>query len=150
MSRHNFVLFAFCAFFINACSSDVFLVHNGNMPDASKISELKTGQTKSEVETLLGSPSVVSSLDDSDWIYMSSTLKKVAFFTPKVVSRDILNVRFDNQDKVISFQKLSEKDGKIIEIDKDQTTSGGHELGFFKKYFGGVGAYMPIAPSKNQ
>jgi len=150
MSRHNLVLFAFGAMLISACSSDVFLVHNGNMPSDDKIASLKVGQTRYEVENLLGNPSSISPLDENVWLYMSSTTRKVAFLKPKILERDILTVQFDKNGKVESFSQLSKENGQEISIDKDKTSSEGHDIGFFKKYFGGVGAYMPFGNSKEQ
>lgn len=118
------------------------------MPTSDKISELKVGQTRDEVEQLLGNPSMVSTLDENSWVYMSSTVKKVAFLKPKIIERNILTIQFDKNGKVKSFSELDKSNGQEINIDKDKTSSEGHELGFFKKYFGGVGAYMPIGHSK--
>ena len=150
MSRCNFILTGLMALLLGACSSDVFLVHSGNMPDSDKIAELKVGQTKDEVEALLGTPSAVSTLDNSTWIYMSSTVKKVAFLTPKIIDRDVLTIDFDKKGQVASFSRIDEQSGQDLTIDQDKTESGGHNIGFFKKYFGGVGAYMPVGPSKEK
>jgi len=147
MSRYKIFLCLFL-FFVSACSSDVFLMHTGNMPSDEKIEQVKTGQTQDTVRDILGSPSSVSSLDDNEWIYMSSTLKKVAFFTPKVVNRDVLAIRFDKNGKVSQVVRLDENNGAKIRPDKEETSSEGHNIGFFKKYFGGVGTFSPIAPSK--
>ena len=137
-------------FFLSACSSDVFLVHTGNMPPEEKIEKVKVGQTQSQVEEILGSPSAVSTLDSNEWIYMSSTLKKVAFFKPKIMDRNILAIRFDKNGTVTDIAKLDKESGRQISIDTDKTESEGHKIGFFKKYFGGVGTYMPIGPSKEK
>lgn len=148
MSRHNFLSATVFIFLLNACSSDVFLVHNGNMPAEDKVAALKNGQTYNEVESILGAPSCVSTLDPNTWLYISSSVKKVAFFKPEIVERDILSVTFDKQGKVQKISKLNQQDGKEIQIDNDQTQSGGHNPGFFKKYFGGVGSYLPLPVSK--
>ena len=62
-----------------ACSSDLFLKHNGNMPEESKVEKISVGQSKAAVQEILGNPSSVTGLSDDHWIYMSSTQKKVAF-----------------------------------------------------------------------
>jgi len=147
MSRFYFL---FTVLFLNACSSDVFLVHNGNMPSDDKIANVQIGQTKQEVEYILGSPSMVSSLNDNEWLYMSSTVRKVAFLEPKILERDILTIHFDKKGKVSKISKLDEENGQNITIDEEETSSEGHNPGFFKKYFGGVGQYMPIGPSKEK
>lgn len=148
MSRRN--LFFGALLMLSACSSDVFVVHNGNMPSNDKISEIKVGQTKEEVQYTLGSPSSVSSFDGNTWLYISSTTKKIAFLKPKLIDRDVLAIYFDQNGEVNRISKLTEKDGQKIGVDSDETTSGGHDIGFFKKYFGGVGTYSPIAPTKEQ
>ncbi len=148
MSRYNMLFLSFMLLFTAACSSDVFLVHNGNIPSAEKIAQVSVGQTKEEVADILGTPSSVANFDDNTWIYMSSTVKKVAFFRPKIMDRDILTIRFDKQGKVAKIDQLNQKDGKTIDIDTEQTEVEEEDVGFFKKYFGGVGAYMPIGPSK--
>lgn len=130
-----------------ACSSDVFLVHNGNMPSNDKVNQVAKGQTRAEVEQILGAPSAVTSFDANTWIYMSSTLKKVAFFEPEETKRDVLAITFNDKGLVSSIKTYNKADGKNIAIDKTETPTVGHNIGFFRKYFGGVGAYMPIAPT---
>lgn len=132
---------------LSACSSDVFLVHNGNMPSNDKVNQVAKGQTRAEVEQILGAPSAVTSFDANTWIYMSSTLKKVAFFEPEETKRDVLAITFNDKGVVSAIKTYNKEDGKNIAIDKTETPTVGHNIGFFRKYFGGVGAYMPIAPS---
>ena len=148
MSRFNFVFSLLFISFLSACSSDVFLVHNGNMPTDDKIAQISKGQSRDEVLDILGSPSAVSTLNANEWLYMSSTVRKVAFLKPKILQRDVLTIAFDENGQVNKISKLDKNDGQNLKIDKDETTSNEHDLGFFKRYFGGVGQYMPIGPSK--
>lgn len=149
MSIRKLVLLSFISLLITACSSDIFLTHNGNMPSQEKISQIKTGQSRAEVQQILGSPSSVTSFDGDTWIYMSSTLKKVAFFEPQEINRDVLTITFDNQNKVEKITTYDKSDGRNVTISQETTPIPGHKIGFFRKYFGGVGAYLPIAPSSN-
>lgn len=149
MSIRKLVLLSFISVTIAACSSDVFLVHNGNMPSAEKISQISAGQSKAQVAQVLGSPSSVTSFDGNTWIYMSSTLKKVAFFKPQEVNREILAISFNDNNQVVKIAELDETDGRNIKVDTEVTPTPGQKIGFFRKYFGGVGAYMPIAPTSS-
>jgi outer membrane protein assembly factor BamE (lipoprotein component of BamABCDE complex) len=133
---------------LTACSKDLFLVHNGNMPAAEKIDQIKTGQTKEEVLTLLGSPSATSDFGAPTWLYMSSTVKKMAFFKPEEVERHVLEIRFDSNGQAQKITRLTLADGQNLTVDPEETATMGHNIGFFRKYFGGVGTYMPVAPSK--
>lgn len=129
---------------LSACSSDVFITHTGNMPSEEKISMVFNGQTKNDVLEVLGSPSNVVSLDKDTWIYMSSEIKQVAFFAPKEVNRELLVIKFDTENRVASIEKLNKKHGEKVEITEEQTPNQEQEQGFFRKYFGGVGQYLPF------
>ena len=95
MSIRNLFLLGLIVVFSASCSNNAFLVHNGNMSSPDKISQISIGQTRQEVEKVLGSPSSISSFDGNTWIYMSSTFRKVAFFEPKELDRKILSISFD-------------------------------------------------------
>ncbi len=145
MSIRNLFLLGLIVFFSTSCSTNTFLVHNGNMPSPDKVAQISVGQTRGEVANILGSPSSVSSFDANTWIYMSSTFKKVAFFKPKELDRKVLSINFDDKGKVIKISNYDKDDGKQIKISEQETPTSGHNIGFFKKYFGGVGTYMPIS-----
>ena len=129
---------------LSACSRDLFITHNGNMPSNERIEQVKLGQSKYEVKSILGSPSTVVSFDKNTWIYMSSDIERIAFLAPKEVSRDVLTIKFNEQNEVIDIDRMSEKDGKQVAISEDKTETLGQQQGFFKRFFGGVGSYMPF------
>ena len=136
---------------ISACSSDIFISHCGNMPSDERISQLQKGQTKDEVRALLGTPSSVVTLDQNTWVYMSSEIKKVAFFKPQEVDRDVLTIRFNQYNQVAEIERLNKEQGKKIAVSEKATETAGSKPGFFEKYFGGVGQFMPFGTgSKNQ
>ena len=137
------ILFISMLFLTSACSSDLFLVHNGNMPAQEKIAEIRLGQSKQDVMNILGAPSLTTGLSDDHWIYMASTTKKVAFFHPEELERKVLAISFDN-NKISKIERLNLADGNKLPIDTDTTQTTEQEQGFFRKYFGGVGTYMPF------
>lgn len=134
--------------FITSCStdSDTFLIHNGNMPSNERIAKLKVGDTKNEVSQNLGAPSTIVSLDEDTWIYMSSDMKRVAFFEPEVIDRDVLKIEFES-GKVAKIHRLNKNSGQEILISEDKTQTLGHTPGFFEKFFGGIGGYSPFPVS---
>lgn len=148
MSIRNLFFLSFLIF-MTGCSSDLFLVRNGNIPSNDKFMQLKLGQNRAQVEEILGAPSSKIPFNNESWIYMSSTVRKVAFFKPEEMSRELLVISFNAKDEVKEILIYNEDDGKDIKIDQDQTSSEGHDIGFFQKYFGGVGTFMPVAPTTN-
>lgn len=137
------MLFISILLLTSACSNDLFLVHNGNMPAQEKVDEIRLGQSKQDVMNILGAPSLTTGLSDDHWIYMASTTKKVAFFRPEELERKVLAISFDN-DQISKIEKLNLADGNKLPIDTNITQTTEQEQGFFRKYFGGVGTYMPF------
>ena len=144
MLLNKFCLAAAIVMFTSACASDAFIVHNGNMPSNERISKVEVGSTKNFVAQTLGAPSCVTSFDQNTWIYMSSDIKKVAFFEPEEVNRDVLTIKFNKMNQVESIHRLNRNSGQEVEIAEDETPSVGHEPGFFEKFFGGIGNYSPF------
>ena len=143
------ILLAVVLFGGTACSRDWFVTHNGNMPSEERISQIEVGSDKTEVSRILGAPSSVVSFDRNTWIYMSADVERIAFFSPKEISRDVLTVRFNDDDKVIEITRLDKEDGKEISVSSEKTETFGQRPGFFERFFGGIGTYAPF-PGMNQ
>lgn len=133
---------------VSACSNDIFVSHTGNMPSDDKVAMVFRGQSKKDVLEVLGSPSNVVSLDKDTWIYMSSAIKQVAFMAPKEIDREVLVVKFSEDGRVTSINKMDKQSGNQLEVAQEQTPNQEQEQGFFRKYFGGVGQYLPFGNSK--
>lgn len=146
MSIRN-LLFLSALLLNTACSSDLFIDHNGNMPEDRYLKQLHLGQTKEEVYELLGAPNLTTALSDNHWIYMSSTIRRVAFEKPTELDRDVVAITFIN-NKVSKIDKRTLEDGNDIKIDSDVTKAAEREQGFFRKYFGGVGQYQMFGNGK--
>lgn len=148
MSTPKFLYAGALACFLSACSTaktnEWFVSHNGNMPTEERIAEISEGDTQDKVMQVLGAPSSIISLDRNTWIYMSSDIKKVAFFAPEEVNRDVLTIRFDHTGKVDSISRLNKAHGQEVKVSSDETAAPGENPGFFRKYFGGVGQYNPF------
>ena len=153
MSTGKIVLGLLCCVVLSACSTakqnEWFVNRSGNMPTEERIAKIGNGSTMNEVLQILGAPSARVSFDEKTWIYMSSDIKRVAFAKPKEINRDILRLRFDNNDNVVEIVRLNKNDGVEITPCQDKTEVKGENLGFFRKYFGGVGQYNPLA-AQNQ
>lgn len=118
------------------------------MPAKADILALKRGMSQDEVRRLMGSPSAISSLDHKTWIYMNSTVKRLAFLKPQELERNVIAVEFNLDGKVDKVVQLTKDNGREIVIASDETPVLGSEEGFFRKYFGGVGSFMPMQATK--
>ncbi len=148
MSTHN-MLFSTLAgiLLLGACSTDYFNQTEGNMPSKEDILAIKQGMTQSDVRKIMGSPSAVSSLDHKTWIYMNSTMKRMAFFEPEELERNSVAIEFNLDGKVERVVQIDKDSGREIVLCTDETPVRGTDETFMEKYFGGVG-YMPMQPTK--
>ena len=153
MSTSKMFLGLFCTIALCSCSAtkqnEWFVSHNGNMPAEERIAKVTQGTSKDEVLQILGAPSAIVSMDKNTWIYMSSDIKRVAFMEPKEINRDVLKLSFNSDDKVASITRLSKANGKDIAPAQEKTEVKGQNIGFWRKYFGGVGQFNPFAGQTN-
>lgn len=100
--------------------------------------------SKERVIKLLGSPTILASFDDDEvWIYYSENVRHFLFFTPKIVDRKILTLRFKN-DVVSELRNIDlgqESDG--MNFATNYTEVNDHDSGLIKSFFGNVGQVKP-------
>ena len=128
-----------------ACSPVVD--HRGYLPHGSDLQKVQTGMTKTEVQALLGSPSTTATVNfqGDSYYYISDTVEQEAFFEPKVVDRKVVAVRFDQNDRVASFNQYGLEDGRIIDFNTRQTPTRGKELTILQQFFSNIGKFDPGA-----
>ncbi len=148
MSTYKIFFLSTALLTLAACAKDTFVTNTGNMPSEDKIERLATGMPQEQVREILGSPSSVVSLDRNTWIYMSADIEQIAFMRPQETERRLLVVKFDDSGKVADIKHIDKSKGKELQVSEQETATPEQEQGFFRKYFGGVGTYTPIAPSK--
>lgn len=96
--------------------------------------------TKSTVRGKLGSPSATSTFDPNVWFYISQIKARVAFRRPRVAARDVVAITFDkNSEAVVSVDKLTLKDGKVIAFNGRETPTRGREMTVLEQLLGNVG-----------
>jgi len=105
-----------------------------------KPAEVKAGEdTKSTVLERLGSPSIKSTFDENTWYYMTQGVERVAFYRPRVTSREVVAVTFDEAEKVKTVNSYTLADGKIIALNGRETPTRGRELTIIEQLLGNVG-----------
>ncbi|MBP7710378.1 MAG: outer membrane protein assembly factor BamE [Rickettsiales bacterium] len=139
-------LFLASIFLLIAATSCVSRVDkHGFMFEFSDHEMLQEGvTTKERVLKMMGSPTLVSDLDqDETWIYFSEDLKRFLFFKPKIVERNILVIRFKS-DTVRELKKLNlNNEENNLQFTADYTAVDSHKVGFFKSIFSNVGQIKP-------
>ena len=114
--------------------------YNGFQAQDIRPEQIKVNDdTRSTVLSKLGSPSVQASFDPNIWFYVSQVAEKYAYYQPKVRSRQVYEIRFDKDEKVVSVKSYKLTDGYQIAYDKRETPTRGRELSVIEQILGGLG-----------
>ena len=109
-----------------------------------KPAEVKVGEdTKSTVLERLGSPSTRSTFDPNVWFYISQSVEQVAFYRPRVTTREVVAVSFGEDEKVKEVKTFGLSDGKVIAYNGRETPTRGRELSIVEQLLGTVGRTLP-------
>jgi len=138
MKKNFFYIFLLIA--LNACVSK--LDKRGYMFDMSDHNLLQEGITSKErVLKIMGSPTLISDLDsDEAWIYYAEDLKRLLFFKPDVISRDVLVVRFNEVGTIRELSRIDLNDEeKKLQFAANFTNVESRKIGLLKSLFSNVG-----------
>ena len=142
MKKNFFYIFLLIA--LNACVSK--FDKRGYIFDMSDYNLLQEGITSKErLLKIMGSPTLISDLDsDEAWIYYSEDLKRLLFFKPDIISRDVLVVRFNQVGTIRELNRIDLNDEeKQLQFAANFTNVESRKIGFLKSLFSNVGQIKP-------
>ena len=105
---------------------DVRTDTQGNLVDPQLLKQVKPGAlSKDQVQTLLGTPSSISTFDQSTWYYIGKQTQRIAFLDPSVLEQRVVAIDFDNKGMVTAIHQFGEADGKEVDIVSRTTPTRG-------------------------
>jgi outer membrane protein assembly factor BamE (lipoprotein component of BamABCDE complex) len=123
---------------VGACVPNV--AYNGFQAREDKPQDVKVGDdTKSTVLARLGSPSTTSAFEPNTWYYISQTTNKLTYKTPRLISRDVVEIKFAADEKVTEVKHLALKNGYEVAYNKNETPTRGRELSVIEQLLGNIG-----------
>ena len=128
----------FSTFFLASCST----IHkdHGYLPLDTDLKNVVIGKdTRNSVTELLGSPSGSGVLEDGAIFYISTKIKNFLFYEPKVVSRDMIVVSFDDRDLVENIEKFTLEDGRVVVLSRRVTSAPVKGPKILSQIFGNLG-----------
>ena len=128
----------FSTFFLASCST-IYKDH-GYLPlDTDLKNVVIVKDTRNSVTELLGSPSGSGVLEDGAIFYISTKIKNFLFYEPKVVSRDMIVVSFDDKDLVENIEKFTLEDGRVVVLSRRVTSAPVKGPKILSQIFGNLG-----------
>jgi outer membrane protein assembly factor BamE (lipoprotein component of BamABCDE complex) len=134
------LLAAILALGLGACAQDIQV--RGNIPDSEVISKINPGiHSRLDIQSLLGSPSTMSTFQDSKWYYIGQRSTQFAFFEPEVLERTVLVVSFDAAGLVATTRTYALEDGRPIDPVDRITPTEGRDMSVLQQLLGNIGKY---------
>lgn len=133
-------LIAAAALALVACEPRIDV--HGFMPNEELVARIEPGaQSKFDVAAILGTPSTVSTFDESTWYYITQQSQTFAFLEPEIIDQRVLVVRFNDADRVSSVNTYTLEDGLIVDPVSRQTPTAGNEFTLLQQLFGNIGRF---------
>ncbi len=112
-----------------------------NFDEATLAKLLEEKSTKPRVMRLLGSPSSTSDFGEETWYYIHREYESVAFLPKELKSQDIIAIRFDENDRMVSAKKYNEQNARELALSDDITPTEGHDLSIIEQLLGNLGRF---------
>jgi outer membrane protein assembly factor BamE (lipoprotein component of BamABCDE complex) len=123
-----------------ACSADIN--QRGNAPDADRLALIKPGaQSREQVVQLLGSPTTISTFDKNTIYYISQRTKVVTFNKPQILSRKIVKISFDKNDRVAEVNNYDLSNSRDLDLIKRTTPTPGRQFTILQQLLGNFGRF---------
>lgn len=134
---------------VGACAPITTL--NGFQAVDVKPQDMKVGEdTRSTVQSKLGSPSAVGAFNADVWYYVTQISDKVAYLRPQLKSRTVIAITFDHaSEKVTQVKVLSLGDGYQVAYDAHETPTRGRELSALEQLLGTIGRGGTLPPDND-
>ncbi len=114
----------------------------GNKVDIDALQELTPGtSTRTDVQSLLGSPTAKSSFDDNVWLYIGGVTRPLVASTETILTQEVIVLTFDPGGVLRNVQTLSKKDALPVDIVARATPSPGSNATFLQQLLGNVGRF---------
>lgn len=135
-----YALLACAALALSACGNSVQI--RGNNPEPEDIARIEPGvHSRQDIMDLLGSPSTVSTFEDSTWYYIGQKTQQVAFMKPDVLDRKVLVITFDDTGLVQDTQDYTLADAQEVDPVGRETPTEGRDLTVLQQLFGNIGRF---------
>lgn len=129
----------FAAFLLGSGCVPKVDVH-GYVPVAAEVASISVGDSQETVLARLGEPTTRGIAGTNAWYYISSKVRRVAFFAPREYERQIVAITYSGT-QVAMVEHYGLEDGRVVNLNRNVTVTDGRRLTFFEQLLGNVGNF---------
>ncbi|MDR0296549.1 MAG: outer membrane protein assembly factor BamE [Rickettsia sp.] len=104
--------------------------------------------SKSEVEDLIGTPTIIPNYTPNTWYYVQRSLAKRAWLEPKVIEQKIVRIAFNKKDIIEEVLVLNDSHKDDINMIREYTKTYGTELNGLQKFVKNIGRFNKTTEGK--
>ncbi|MEM1384856.1 MAG: outer membrane protein assembly factor BamE [Pseudomonadota bacterium] len=113
---------------------------HGYAPLDEQVAEIQVGiDTRGSVRRKIGRPGADGVFTNDGWYYVATQIEHKTYNDPKVISRRIVAVTFDDTDIVNGVNFYGLEDGRVIDLQTRTTPTFGRQLTVLQQILGNIG-----------
>ena len=117
---------------------------HGYVPPEDLLAEIVVGvDTRDSVEETVGAPTASGVLRDSGFYYVESKFRNFGALEPRVVSRELVAISFDEAGVVQGIERFGLEKGRTVTLERRVTDNGTEDNGFLRQLLGNLGNFSP-------
>lgn len=118
--------------------------NHGYVPTEEELAAIKVGvDTRDSVTEAIGSPSSSGVLNESGYYYVATRMRHYGAAAPRVVSRELVAISFDQRGVVQGIERYGLEDGRVIPLQRRVTSSSVENKTFLRQLLGNLGRFNP-------
>lgn len=118
--------------------------NHGYVPAPEDLDAIQVGKdTRDSVIEAVGPPSSSGVLKDSGFYYVATRMRHYGPTEPKVVSREVVAINFDQRGVVRGIERYSLEDGRTIPLQRRVTSSSVEDKTFLRQLLGNLSRFNP-------
>ncbi|WP_208353459.1 outer membrane protein assembly factor BamE [Pseudaestuariivita rosea] len=118
--------------------------NHGYVPTDTELEDIIVGiDTRDSVIDTLGMPSSEGALNERGIFYVQSRWRHYAYQEPRAVDRQLVVIRFDENEVVRNVERFTLEDGKVVPLARRVTTSNIEDITFLRQLLGNIGNFDP-------
>ncbi|MDF1717207.1 MAG: outer membrane protein assembly factor BamE [Antarcticimicrobium sp.] len=118
--------------------------NHGYVPTPEELDAIQVGKdTRDSVTEAVGPPSSSGVLKDSGFYYVASRMRHYGAAAPKLVSREVVAITFDQRGVVRGIERYGLEDGRTIPLQRRVTSSSVEDKTFLRQLLGNLGRFNP-------
>ncbi|MGG5808176.1 outer membrane protein assembly factor BamE [Falsiroseomonas sp. CW058] len=119
-------------------------VMRGHAVDAEDLAQVTVGvSSRSDVASLLGSPTATGTFDEDSWYYISAVTRQRPGRALAIDDQQVVAIRFDARGTVTEVRRLGPEAGQQVRFVQRETASPGTERTLLQQLFGNIGRLGP-------